>query len=558
MKRRIALALAATLTASTLLAGCGGSDSGTTTSSADTTEAAAEVATEAAASEESAAGSYTDYSGGFSENVTIKIPVYDRGFEGWNPADNYYTQWVQSEFGDKYNVTVEYVAISRSNEVQDFNQMIAAGTAPTIIFHYDMPQAVNYWSEGAMQAIDLDEVAFYAPTYWSNMQSTIETYGKLDGENAFIFAARDPIYYNWVTLIRQDWLDQVGLDVPTSNEELITALQAFKDAGLGVENDPLIVKSFTYFYNWIEEGTSEDELALYLDLNVAPFTWSATKNYLQDMNTKYNAGLIDPEFYLTTDDTLAKGKFVSGQCATYSFYMSNGTDVFDSLLANDPDAKVAVLGSTVSGTVADGYSAHYYEYPSYGMIMGINANATAEERAATYMFLDWMSQDENLTYLQHGIEGETYTVDADGIATQISDYEGEAKLSQNNNKDYWCLVQEVQNYGDKETTLKANKSLLAPEGYDWIVEETYDLCEAGADGGLITPIFTKAVESTAEYSTDLNSLWQEAYVDCVTCSPEEFEAKYEEYCEEYLDAGYQEILDEKQSLIDEGAVLIVE
>ena len=78
-------------------------------------------------------------------------------------------------------------------------------------------------------------------------------------------------------------------------------------------------------------------------MNVAPFTWTATKNYLQDMNEKYNAGIVDPEFYLTTDDTLAKGKFVSGQCATYSFYMSSGTDVFSSLLANDPNAEVAVM-----------------------------------------------------------------------------------------------------------------------------------------------------------------------------------------------------------------------
>ena len=552
LNKAIALGMSAAM-AAMLLAGCGG---GSSSSVAASSSEASSTASEAASSE--AAGSYTDYSAGFPENVTIKIPVYDRGFEGWNVTDNYYTRWIQSEFGDKYNVTVQYVSIARSGEVQDFNQMIAAGTAPSIIFHYDMPQAVNYWSEGAMQPIDYDEVAFYAPTYWEKMKDTINTYGQLDGEHAFIFAEREPIYYNWVTLIRKDWLDQVGLDMPTTNEELIAALQAFKDAGLGVENDPLITKSFTYFYNWIPEGTSEEDLAKYLDLNVAPFTWEATKNFLQDANTKYNAGLMDPEFYLTTDDSLAKGKFVSGQCATYSFYMSNGTDVFDSLKANDPNAEVAVLGSTVSNTVADGFSAHYYEYPSYGMIMGINANATDEERAATYMFLNWMSQPENLTYLQHGIEGETYTVDADGIATQISDYDGEAKLSQNNNKDYWCLVQEVMGYGDKETNLKANKSLLAPEGYDWIIDQAYDICEKGSNCGLITPIFTKAVESTAEYSTDLNSLWQEAYVDCITCSPDEFEAKYEEYCQEYLDAGYQEILDEKQSLIDEGAVLVVE
>ena len=554
MKKTLALGMAAAMTA-TLLAGCGGSSSSAASSAAASTAESTASSTAAASTAEST-GSYTDYSAGFPENVTIQIPVYDRGFENWNPTDNYYTRWIQSEFGDKYNVTVKYVAIARSNEVQDFNQMIAAGNAPTIIFHYDMPAAVNYWSEGAEQPIDLDEVAYYAPTYWDNMKDTIETYGKLDGENAFIFAERDPIYYNWVTLIRKDWLDQVGLDVPTSNEELKTAMQAFKDAGLGVENAPLITKSFTYFYNWIPEGTSDDELAQYLDLNVAPFTWTATKNYLQDMNEKYNAGIVDPEFYLTTDDTLAKGKFVSGQCATYSFYMSSGTDVFSSLLANDPNAEVAVMGSTASGTVADGFTAHYYEYPSYGMIMGINANATAEERAATYMFLDWMSQPDNLKYLQYGEEGKTYNV-VDGINVYNTDYTGDDKLSNNNNKDYWCLVQEVQHYGDAAADLQANKTTLAPAGYDWVVQDAYDLQKKGESGGIITPIFSKAVQATTEYSADLNSLWQEAYVDCVTCSPDEFESKYEEYCQEYLDAGYQEILDEKASLIADGNVLVV-
>lgn len=369
-----------------------------------------------------------------------------------------------------------------------------------------------------------------------------------------------PHFLSWVVIgavAYQMFATQSGVvNVPTSNEELKTAMQAFKDAGLGVENAPLITKSFTYFYNWIPEGTSDDELAQYLDLNVAPFTWTATKNYLQDMNEKYNAGIVDPEFYLTTDDTLAKGKFVSGQCATYSFYMSSGTDVFSSLLANDPNAEVAVMSSTASGTVADGFTAHYYEYPSYGMIMGINANATAEERAATYMFLDWMSQPDNLKYLQYGEEGKTYNV-VDGINVYNTDYTGDDKLSNNNNKDYWCLVQEVQHYGDEAADLQANKTTLAPAGYDWVVQDAYDLQKKGESGGIITPIFSKAVQATTEYSADLNSLWQEAYVDCVTCGPDEFESKYEEYCQEYLDAGYQEILDEKASLIADGNVLVV-
>ena len=180
-----------------------------------------------------AGGSYTDYSEGFPETVTIQIPVYDRAFEGWNVTDNYYTKWIQQEFGDKYNVKVEYVAIGRTTEVQDYMQLIAAGNAPDIIFHYDMPQAVNYYSQGAMQALDLDEIAYYAPDYFASMGDTIQKYGQMDGENVFFFAQRDAIYYNWVTLIRQDWLDAVNMEMPTNREELNNVLAAWKDAGLG-------------------------------------------------------------------------------------------------------------------------------------------------------------------------------------------------------------------------------------------------------------------------------------------------------------------------------------
>ena len=554
-KRAAAIVMAAAMT-TTLLAGCGGSGSSAAASeSAESTTS--EASCEASTGEAAASGSYTDYSAGFPERVTIQIPVYDRGFENWNVADNYYTQWVQQEFGEKYNVDVEYVAISRSNEVTDYMQMIAAGTAPDIIMHYDMPQAVSYYDEGAMQDIDYDELAFYAPTYWAKMQETIETYGTIDDHQAFIFAERDPYYYNWVTLIRKDWCDQVGMEVPTTWEELQEVLAAWQEAGLGTYNHELIIGSFTYFYPWIEEGTTDEELALYLDLNVAPFTWSATENYLHAFNEMYNAGTLDPNFYLTTDDAMEKGKFVSGECGTYSFYMSNGTDVFTSLLANDPDAEVAILNSTPS-IVAEGYTPYYYEYPSYGMIMGINSQSTDEERAAVYMFLEWLSQPENLTYMQYGVEGETYTVGEDGINTLVADYTGEAALSQNQNKDYWCLVVESITYGDEEMDLTANKSLLAPAGYEDLIQQSYDMCKANEDAGLISPIFTSVVESSADYTADLKALWQEAYVACITAAPEDFDATYEEYCQEYLDAGYQDILDEKQELIDAGSVIYAE
>ena len=502
-----------------------------------------------AASED--AGNYTDYSGGFPEKVTIQIPVYDRAFEGWNVTDNYYTRWIQSEFGDKYNVDVEYVAIGRSTEVQDYMQLIAAGNAPDIIFHYDMPQAVNYYGEGAIQPLDLEEIAYYAPTYYENMKDTIEKYGTLDGEHVFFFADREAIYYNNVTLIRQDWLDAVGAEMPTTREELEEVARKWKEAGLGTIGEILKVSSFIFEYPYFNESITTEEYAQYLDLNVAPFTWEPAEEYLRTLNAEYNEGILDPEFYLRKDDESWKAQFVAGNVGTFKSYINSSTDVITSLLANNPDAKVAVMDPGAYGT-GDGY---YYEYPPYGMIMGMNSAASEEERAAVWMFLEWMNQPENLFYLQNGIEGETYTLDENGLAVPVSDYDGEAKLSQNNNKDYWCLVQEVVDYGDEELNYKANLRTLAPEGYEELIEQAYNYAEEDKEFGIITPIFTKVVESSGEYSADLNAMWQEFSTSCITCAQEEFDELYAEYCQEYLDAGYQEILDEKAEYFEEGSYI---
>ena len=135
MKKGIAALLATAIMAG-LVTGCGsdsGADSKSDASSQQEEGSAAQNGSAANdgsvaqdSGEESSGGAYADYSNGFPDTVTIQIPVYDRAFEGWNVTDNYYTRWIQSEFGDKYNIKVEYVAIGRSTEVQDYMQLIAA------------------------------------------------------------------------------------------------------------------------------------------------------------------------------------------------------------------------------------------------------------------------------------------------------------------------------------------------------------------------------------------------------------------------------------------------
>ena len=492
---------------------------------------------------------YIDYSNGFSENVTIHIPVYDRAFENWDVKDNYYTRWIQSEFGDKYNITVKFTAIGRSTEVQDYTQMLAAGTAPDIIFHYDMPQALAYYSEGATQELDLKEIEYYAPTYYGNLKDTIEQYGAVDGKYHFIFGDR-PEAYNWVTLIRQDWIDAVGKTMPQSLEEFNELLEDWKEEGLGHGGGNLVMNHFTYDYTFRPWPMDEDERALYSDLSVAAFTWEPTYEYLKNLNYQYNNGLIDSEFYLNTDDASTQADFVSGNSGVYSLYLSKNSTVIDNLLINNPEAKLAVLdlkASTPEGKVPQSRA-----YWPFGMIMGINHSTSDEERVALWMYLDWMSQPENLFFLQNGAEGENYTFKGDGLAIQVEGFDGESKLSNNMNKDYWCLVIESAQYEDEELNYKANINNWAPEGYEYLIEDSYKFYNDYREYMTPDALFTVVIESVADNKAELNDLWQELYVKCVIASEAEIDNVYKECCEEFLDSGYQKILDEKQAAIEKG------
>jgi len=106
----------------------------------------------------------------FDETVKITVPVYDRSKEGY-PAvdDNYWTQWVQKEFGDKWNIEVEYVAIPRSDVMNTYNLLISSDDTPTIMMEYDYPKVAQWATEGAMQTIDLTKFAKVAPTYYQKM-----------------------------------------------------------------------------------------------------------------------------------------------------------------------------------------------------------------------------------------------------------------------------------------------------------------------------------------------------------------------------------------------------
>ncbi|MBP3656266.1 MAG: extracellular solute-binding protein, partial [Clostridia bacterium] len=132
----------------------------------------------------------------FAETVTITVPVYDRSKVGY-PAvdDNYWTQYIQKEFGDKYNIDVNYVAIPRGDVMTKYSLLIAAEETPTIMMEYDYPKVAQWATDGAMQTIDLEAFKAVAPTYYGKMVENNQLgYTDINGETYFVLSERP--YYN--------------------------------------------------------------------------------------------------------------------------------------------------------------------------------------------------------------------------------------------------------------------------------------------------------------------------------------------------------------------------
>lgn len=526
-----------------LLAGCNDKGSESQASTAPSAAAASPGASAPASS------GLLDANNRFPQTVTLDIPVYDRAFEGWNVADNYYTRWIQKEFGEKHNVKVNFVPIARTNEVRDFEQLLSAAKAPDIIFHYDMPQALTYYGEEVLQPLKLGEIQKYAPTYWKNMSKTIEQYGNVDKKNMFVFAKR-PNYSNWVGIIRKDWVEKVGMKVEdlTSLEKYNEMLMKWKQAGLGVGGAALTRNNYNYSFAFREWPVDPKKHALYSDLAVADFTSPATEAWLKNLNYQYTNGLIDKEFYLRDDDNKIKAEFVAGKTGTYGLYLTSNSDVFNATLKNNPGATFAVVPPE-AGIPKGGKAPGRADWP-FGLIMGINHKSSEQERVAVWLYLEWMSQPKNLFFLQNGVEGQNYNLDANGLPKKVADFKGESKLSNNNNKDYWALVTEIAEFSTPELTDKANRINWTVSGQEALTDQLLKNWKDGEQYRIPDPLFTVVLKKVSENKADLNALFQELYLKIVMSPADQFDKLYADAKKKFLDAGYQEILNEKQKAID--------
>lgn len=528
-----------------------------------TEEASTEAATEAG-SEAAESDQVENNWEPFAENVTLRVPVYDRGVEGVpDVTNNYWTQWIQENFGDKYNITVEYVPITRTDVMTSYALLAADQNLPTILMEYDYPKLSTWVNDGYLTSFDMDAFKEVAPNYYARMEADGQIPYTTIGDETYFALASNPNYninYTWQTFVRMDWLKQVGYDhVPTKRDEYLDAMKKIQEAGLcehpgggtmitGLGSDQ------NHAYR--EYPFNELDWAMYGDYNIPALGTDANYNLLKRANEDYNSGITDPEYYIIDSET-AKANFVNGKSYSYSGYVSASTDFLNAFYDQNPDGKLAItpISSEVDESGEDGIvtvPAWRAENP-FGMIVGFSNTATDDELKAAWMYMEWLSQPENLYTFQWGIEGENYNLDEDGNPVTVSDYNGDYKQGFNNSKDYWCIVKEKRTFDTVEENIKADTPQDLPQNFtDDIIKYYYDRLAIADQYGLSDCQFSVVIAAQSEYQNTLGELYKEFRDALTMCKPEEFDAMYEDYAQQYADQGYQEVVDERLEAFQAG------
>ena len=557
----MATALVGAMAMSTLT-GCG-SSADNTTADAGTKESVAESSVASTDAGASTAVAGIDGWEAFADNVTLQIPVYDRGSSGNGCSDvenNYWTNWVQENFGDKYNITVEYVGITRSDVMTDYAMLAASQSLPTICMEYDYDKLASWQADGYLQTYDVEEFKQIAPTYWETMvEHGNDAYTKLDDEDYLVLGYRPygNTTYTWCTFYRQDWLEEAGFsEYPVGDNTKLLELYAKlvenghqyplsgkKVSGAGIDQN----------YGYRDYPQDETTWATTGDYQIPALSTEAQKRFLKWENELYNDGYYNPEYYMR-DASEAEADFINGEAFTWTGYISSSMNVLNSFYDANPDAKlaVAVTPSTWTQDETWGSSASYRPGTNFGMMIGFANDATEDEVKAAMMYLEWLNQPENLFTMQWGIEGVNFNYDDNGDPVAVADQTGLAEQQgHNNNVDYWCAVTAVKTLGSIEKDIQA----VTPQG---IPQDFYDQILANYNGQVAIYeagkansdcLFATAIDAVTEYNQTLYDLYTEYRDKLTMCPKDQFDSLYEELSQKYLDAGYQEVIDDERVII---------
>ncbi|MBG0767542.1 extracellular solute-binding protein [Sphaerochaeta halotolerans] len=337
------------------------------------------------------------------------------------PAD-----WVGFDIiKEKLNIDLKLTTLPSNESDQDVKiQAAAAANNLPDLFMVRRDVLARLVSQGLVAPVDdlYEKMPTRTATHYNEVS---RNHTKFNGKS---YGLADPgsIVKNEGLLIRKDWLDNLGLSIPTTTDELLDVMRAFTfdDPDGNGKNDTYGYGAFQEVNNY--EAWPGRRLEPILGAFGVEGTWDMTVAnagltilkpefydamvYLKKM---VDEGIIDPNWLAYKKDDFRaawkQGRFGIMREQNAAFAAQSNYAPFDK---NFPNGEWVVM-DPIKGPKGH---ASIGPYTAGFRIYAISAKAVEEgKKEKIAELLEWMASDEGYYLLGWGVEGVNYTKDANGI-----------------------------------------------------------------------------------------------------------------------------------------------
>ncbi|WP_217586487.1 extracellular solute-binding protein [Lentibacillus saliphilus] len=369
------------------------------------------------------------------EKITLEF------FARHDPASN--SNWndvmIFNEYEDMTNIDINWKMVPHESVNEQLNLAFGGGNLPDAFHSTFMGSStlMKYGDQGVLIPLN-DLIEDYAPNFKALMEEypEIEQSITMPDGNIYAFPTMgDPDFLAYRTApmlyIHEEWLNELGMDMPETTEEFYQYLKAVKEQGPSngeVEEVPFSAPTMDHFYANLRgafgvanKGSQSGYVDLDPDTNDYRF-YPVSNDYkalLEYLNKLYSEGLIEQNiFSIEHDQYLAnssEGRY--GSTVWYSPTQVMGEEV----------------GSKYTGVPAlEGPDGDKMFVNLKGAVRSLGAFAITNENeypASTVRWIDHFYGEDGIRMYFMGIEGETFEYNADGEVEYTDKVLGDKDLS---------------------------------------------------------------------------------------------------------------------------------
>ena len=345
--------------------------------------------------------------------TTITVMLWDRGDApaGYDGVENTkMTDYINEQIAP-LGIKVEFVSTPRSGSDDKLTTWMAGSSAPDIIFSYGQSTFLNFATQGGLCDLTEGLAKLGEDSNIVKYVGDVMNMGNIDGHQYALLSKRGAANPRHTAYIRKDGLDELGLPMPTTKEELIDTLYKFKEA------KPDCIP-------WAMNGRTDTEktylnfVGSYVDFADTKDEYKYSEGYIvmhdgalegiRTLNKLYNDGIIGKDFATDTTEDLFKAAVSSGNVG---FVLDDNTRIFDYMDALNCENGEQVRTTFVPVscfTKADGEIRNPFEY-AYGMYIMVPWTS-ADKVDAVLTYLNWLADPvnaENVAYTPEHTVNET-------------------------------------------------------------------------------------------------------------------------------------------------------